>query len=92
MSKLKPGGYHRHFLEVEGSGTFPVDMLRYECCVPATESDANSIQHHEEKRVVKLFRFTPTSSLMDGPATRTGRERWASFGWRVLPIREGFDR
>ncbi len=31
------------YAKVMGSGEFPIDMLRYDCCSPATEEDSNLI-------------------------------------------------
>lgn len=38
------------YAKVMGSGEFPIDMLRYDCCSPATEEDSNLIarsMHHD---------------------------------------------
>lgn len=66
--------------EVTGSGEFPIDMLRYDVCVPATGTDASSIER-EGHRVVKLRRFYPVG----GRATPEDA-RWLSWGWRVSKI------
>lgn len=67
--------------EVEGHGSFPVDMLRYDCCWPKTETDSAIMDrshrdrggnHHYAIRVMGLKH--PTEA------------RWQSFGWKV---REG---
>lgn len=76
---------HRHTFTVEGSGRFPIDMLRYDSCYPASQADVSAItndggpgQARLEPRRVELAhtdtrkRWTPTSG------------RWESFGWRVL--------
>lgn len=63
---------------VEGRGTFPVDMLRYDRCWPAATSDAQAIMPAsleftaQKRRVVLRSHFTPTVG------------RWNSFGWRVV--------
>ena len=62
---------------VEGSTAFPLDMLRYDSCVPASESDSYAMLHDGEVRRVALRRFT-----VDNRAATEGR--WLSFGWRVL--------
>lgn len=68
---------------VEGKGEFPLDMLRYDRCWPATGSDANRID----------------TSLVPGvaPSRQVGLcglivphiKRWQSFGWRVVESTAG---
>lgn len=63
--------------EVTGRGAFPMDMLRYDACYPASEADAGVLQRvttgrsREEATVALVSLRAPT------------QERWASFGWRV---------
>ena len=64
---------------VEGLGQFPVDMLRYDRCVPVSEGDSHTIERgpsHRPRRVM-LERISRNDA---GPTVG----RWASFGWRVL--------
>lgn len=75
---------HLTILRVEGSGEFPIDMLRYDSCCPATEADSGTIERQDERRVVKLRRF----SRAGAPATAA---RWQSRGWKVLSERPGHD-
>lgn len=67
---------------------FPIDMLRYDNCVPASEPDANIIRstffdHGTERAgvgtIVEVAKFYPTGG---NHAPTYGR--WESFGWRVL--------
>ncbi len=62
---------------VEGSGTFPYDMLRYDHCWPESEGrDSPLLDGHQNKRQVTLLtdsQFAPTEG------------RWASFTWKVVP-------
>jgi hypothetical protein len=62
--------------EVSGTGSFPIDMLRYDRCSPAREADsaeiARSFNGHRRTRV----RVTGTVK----PPTIA---RWKSFGWTV---------
>lgn len=63
---------------VEGSGRFPIDMLRYDCCWPLSErydSAAIAGDHDRERRrvvVVTTAEHSPTP------------KRWESFGWRCV--------
>jgi hypothetical protein len=62
---------------VEGEGDFPIDMLRYDKCWPATERDSHVIAY-KNRRTVELRSLTGSTD-----------RRWASFGWRVVDAREG---
>lgn len=66
------------YLVVEGSGSFPFDMLRYDSAFPYTQEDAAAMESHriERRRVVVCRR-----GVNQTDATRA---RWASFGWRVV--------
>lgn len=60
--------------EVRGSGNFPLDMLRYDECFPASERESANMAA-TGKRVVALCtgkKFAPNTA------------RWASFGWSVV--------
>lgn len=59
---------------VEGSGPFPLDMLRYDKAFPRTEQDANVAQGSRIRRSVTLL-----SSSLSAPT----HARWESFGWKV---------
>jgi len=66
---------------VIGAGPFPLDMLRYDACVPRNESDtaviANSVAHG--KFSVRHSVYVQGRGPL-GPTTA----RWASFGWQVV--------
>ena len=58
---------------VEGRGTFPLDMLRYDQCYPLKSDDAVNIATGKgERRKVTL--------VSDKPFVIA---RWNSFGWSV---------
>lgn len=65
------------FAKISGFGSFPIDMLRYDSCVPMTERDAQLIGETFSRvgsweiyvRRVKSGDFT--------------YERWTSFGSRI---------
>jgi hypothetical protein len=75
---------------VEGAGTFPVDMLRYDGCYPADTESAVSMARtrrddetfHSKVRRVRLV-TCHTTKLNHGITDA----RWRSFGWRVTEIR-----
>ena len=55
---------------------FPLDMLRYDHCDPATSADASKVQ---QKRSTK----GETVTLMTLYNRKATAERWLSFGWQV---------
>lgn len=65
-------------LVVEGGGEFPLDMLRYDQCYPASESDAHAMRHERQRQIT----LTRVSVNPDQPTFR----RWDSFVWRVVSI------
>lgn len=71
-------------------GSFPIDMLRYDNCVPATERDSGKIGRmlgqlsgDPEDRTVRLRRFS-RNHKPDSYA----RARWESFGCTVVEATE----
>lgn len=63
---------------VVGSGPFPLDMLRYDSCVPHDEHDSTEAAADLGRRAVVLRCYSPSGTVTPG--------RWASFGWRVLDV------
>lgn len=71
-----------HYFIVEGTGDFPVDMLRYDACWPRFESGPtgayniltpdNLKERATPRRVELVSRRSPM------------RPRWSSFGWEVV--------
>ena len=65
---------------VEGSGMFPVDMLRYDACWPATTEDVihmalgSPIARSKQRRV----------ALFTNAQNRPTVGRWESFGWKIV--------
>jgi len=77
--KTKKITTYQKFIVVEGSGSFPVDMLRYDSAFPATEIDSSLVEDHHEHRAVALI----VRSLNNlGPT----EARWESFTWKVVGI------
>jgi hypothetical protein len=60
---------------VEGVGSFPLDMLRYDSCWPADQETMSYLEARGKRRLMMRSHSSPTP------------ERWASFGWRVMPWR-----
>lgn len=70
---------------VKTSYAFPLDMLRYDSCFPATSQDAVVIEnliveHTLENRAVKLGRYVANKNIF--PSI----ERWNSFQCRVSNV------
>lgn len=68
---------------VEGTGSFPTDMLRYDQCWPTNESHdskaiANSFSEHN---IGAPWKIGLTTVGLAAPTV----DRWASFGWKVIP-------
>lgn len=68
---------YQTLLVVEGSGVFPIDMLRHDTCFPRSEADTGYIEVNDGARMVSLVR----RAFAGVPVNRA---RWASFGWRVV--------
>jgi hypothetical protein len=73
----------RTYYVVEGSGSFPCDMLRYDHAWPHSEAhDSHAIEQaafSEPKGMRRIMLATDTAS---GP----NRDRWKSFTWRVVAV------
>lgn len=73
-----------HTLTVRGSGPFPFDMLRRDGCYPRQTPDADALGACAlgcdplELRTVTLVHVSAQAFWMPT------RERWESFGWRVV--------
>lgn len=57
---------------VAGSGEFPHDMLRYDHCWPATQSDASQLNSRFARQITLRGLTGPTAA------------RWFSFGWHLM--------
>jgi hypothetical protein len=70
---------YRQTFDVEGSGSFPYDMLRFDQCWPANEGESPKLEAYmPELRRVTLMRTVFHAG--DVPTIR----RWQSFTWRVI--------
>ena len=70
----------QHFT-VEGSGPFPIDMLRYDCCWLTDEIwDPETLLGYDRPfRQVYITRYVETKNA-------TPSQRWPSRGgWKVVP-------
>lgn len=69
-------------LVVRGRGSFPLDMLRYDRCLPYSEVDSGKMERTSEEREVTLLRYS------GDPGSGAMAPRWASFGWYVVSEEE----
>lgn len=72
----KPNKVYVFRIKVLGRGDFPVDMLRYDRCVPERSEDVFSVDTRNDGRSVQLLQYCLTKA---GPTV----DRWKSFGWSV---------
>lgn len=70
---------------VEGSGPFPIDMLRFDACYPCTPDDvfAISAPSAQGPRTVALRHRIGGGEMLNAIPTKG---RWASFGWHVRTV------
>jgi hypothetical protein len=79
---------------VEGKGTFPIDMLRYDACYPASEADSYATmwdvvnEGYALRRVTLKHRVSKDANLHHYPT----EDRWKSFMWKVVPGSIEYDR
>jgi len=75
-----------HDVVVEGSGSFPLDMLRYDRCIPSYE-----IEIHKLKDAPPAYRDKTQVCLTHisfAKQSQISVERWKSFGWNVISVKE----
>ena len=76
---------HIHTFDVRPKGkyssTFPIDMLRYDGCHPATEED--SVKIMSTMPILKKEAVTVTISRVASKNWSPTYDRWKSFGWEV---------
>ena len=78
--QTSPSRFQAFRFTVFGEGVFPVDMLRYDRCVPDTQEDvALAFTARRDRRHVRLIGYAERGR----EAQPTGG-RWLSFGWGVL--------
>lgn len=76
--------YRKTEIVVSGKRSFPLDMLRYDSCVPRGSEDVSKIdmtldvsRDRMQAIVIRLNRFS-------GGGSKAQADRWASFGWEVI--------
>jgi hypothetical protein len=71
--------------DVSGQGRFPIDMLRYDRCSPASEADSSIVERTFDLRAARVAGQAQGNQMVRlvGPHPPT-EGRWQSFGWRVM--------
>ena len=71
--------------EVEGSGDFPMDMLRYDRCYPAREgTDSANLCASRYRRSRLPRRKIMLRRLVTNRHAMPTSVRWESFGWWIV--------
>ena len=70
--------------EVEGSGEFPFDMLRYDHCYPRHENEIHTMCHYPEERGLKKITLVSRCNTKHEADQIPTEGRWNSFTWRVV--------
>lgn len=68
----------RYEFTVKGRDLFPIDMLRYDCCWPKTETNDSYNIAASYERGNRAMREVTLIGLKDPTVGR-----WHSFGWEV---------
>jgi len=68
--------------QISDAHPFPLDMLRYDNCVPATEVDANEMARSVERYTPKGTRIALRRFVRHG-GSEPQFGRWESFGWTI---------
>ena len=74
------------FFKVTGKGEFPLDMLRYDECYPATTMSAQSIAAIESviDEDSGRYRRVKREVYLVSHRRFITEDRWSSFGWTVV--------
>jgi hypothetical protein len=73
---------YEHEATVEVNGAFPVDMLRYDRCYPASEEDAKAIAQSLARPRREPHRVTVKA--LSPSREHWTRARWRSFGALIV--------
>lgn len=77
------------YAKVTGRGEFPIDMLRYDLCSPATEEDSNlirrTINNHDHNNWA-IFIKRPLLERRAKKDVIFTVGRWQSFGCKIVEV------
>jgi hypothetical protein len=77
MRKKKHEVIRIHEFVVNGVGSFPIDMFRFDLCYPKSEEDSATI----EKSFRQSERGEHSVRLVSSKAPTL--DRWRTFGWKL---------
>lgn len=77
-----PRYLHTATLVIPANSVFPIDMLRYDTCWPATQDDVAKFPTEREDRPIQL----DVQTVSDRKTGAFTVERWRSFGIRVTRV------
>ena len=85
----KPKSYRRVQFTVRGTGSFPLDMLRYDQCHvahPRSQELIDEATWRSKEYEVQLESYRPSWNRQDLIKAKLYPtfERWKSFGWHVV--------
>ncbi len=78
--------FHVKQFTVEGMGTFPIDMLRYDRCWPRTGADAAMVQEEHRTAGGRATRHVDIVTHVRPGQSWPTIDRWRSYGWLVTMI------
>jgi hypothetical protein len=79
---------YQHEITVQGTGPFPLDMLRYDACWPRTQSAVDAIHASiQGPRITEKEYTVELACVSNTKLSCWATERWASFGWAVIAQR-----
>lgn len=77
----------RRVFEVTGTGSFPLDMLRYDHCAPhrGEDSETLSVATQPYNKRIRGGQYEIQLVSSDESIVRNGATlpRWESFGWKI---------
>ena len=63
-------------------GRFPLDMLRYDCCYPASQEDAEAMAYYPD--VKQAEKSIMVCKITDSKIDSFTPDRWRSFGCEII--------
>ena len=82
--------WYRQNLLIVGYGRFPIDMLRYDACWPASEHDAGLIAQTLEPGHAGAWCVAVEKRTARKKEKAWTPERWRSFGCRVAEVTSAY--
>jgi hypothetical protein len=72
--------YHAYTFTVVGTGRLPLDMMRYDRCVPYQQAGTRvPLSDDTNEHSYEMIGYAPIGNRAEPTVAR-----WKSFGWRVV--------